>query len=443
MKLLYSISTMLLLLSLRSYGQAVPTATATPTPNPAAEAGPRLSWVDGTVHYALNASELVQFGYYGSGRITSTTALSGNVGYASLSETHPSSLLFAGGVLFGQGGQGVRTYQNAAVSQSLIKGKWILGVTDSFTFLPQSPTTGLSGIAGVGPIGTIPLDGPSAGPAGGVLTYSGNRIGNTLGGNVERLLTGKTSISGGVSWMVLHFLDSNAGLDSGSVSGQVALNHSINLRNSMSVSGVYSRYKTTGLYANVPGSPSDQLVYYTKGVNLTYTRQWTRLLGTNVSVGPQWLSSSSPQLIPDRLNVYVNASLSYTRQVGNFALRYTRGVNGGSGAFAGAQADNVSGMFSRSIARNWSASAMVSYVHTSGLVRTISNLGVNRTIITEYGTVQLMHGFSRTISAHLSYSAQNQDGNTPQAAQNVVRGLSHTIGFGVSWTPQSTRFGDF
>lgn len=446
MKMLFSISTMLLVFGVRSYGQAVPTATTSSTPTPAASAGPRLSWVDGTVHYALSATELVQFGYYSNGGVTSTTALSGNVAYVSMSQTHPFTLLFAGGVLFGQGGQGVTTYQNVAVSQSLIKGKWILGVNDSFSFLPQSPTTGVTGIAGVGPIGTIPIQGPSAGPAGGVLTYSANRIGNSMGGNVERLLTGKTSVSGAASWTILHFLDQNAGLDNSAVTGQVALNHRINLRNSYSVSGVYTTYETSGLNFNLPGYAYNNITYETKGVNLTYLRQWTRSLSSTVSAGPQWISSSTPQLVPDRLNAFVDAGLNYTRQMGNFNLHYTHGVNGGSGTFVGAESDTITAAFSRNITREWAASAWVNYTRSTGLLYALPNSNAtsdNGTVNTEYGTIQIMRGFTRTISAYLSYSAQNQDVNTPLAAQNIYNGLSHTIGFGVSWTPQSTRLGDF
>jgi hypothetical protein len=444
MKMLFSISTMLLLLGVRGYGQAAPTATTTSTPTPAAAAGPKLSWVDGTVHYALSATELIQFGYFGADNVTTTTALSGNVGYVTMSQTHPFSLLFAGGVLFGQGGQGVTTYQNVAVSQALIKGKWIFGVTDSFSFLPQSPTTGLAGLAGVGPIGSLPLQGPSSGPAGGVLTYSANRISNTLSGNIERRLTGKTSVSGVGSWSVLHFLDQNAGLDTTSTSGQVAVNHRINVRNSVSLSAVYTTYDTNGLFGNLPGFPRDNVTYQTKGLNLTYMRQWTRSLSMDVSAGPQWISSSAAAIIPNRLNAYVNAGIGYNRQLANFGLRYTHGVNAGSGVFAGAESDNFSVSANRNFTRSWAGSAWFNYTRSSGLLGTAAaGVPTNGAINTEYGTVQVMHGFTRTISGYASYSVQNQGVNSSLATQNVFSGLSHTVGFGVSWTPQSTRLGDF
>lgn len=441
------ISTMLLPLfvaGVRCFGQATPTATTGITATPAAAAGPHISWVDGTVHYALSATELIQFGYYGADNVTSTTALSGNVGYMNMSQTHPFMMLYAGGVLFGQGGQGVTTFQNIALSQSLIKGKWIFGVNDSFTFLPQSPTAGVSGIAGVGQIGTVPIQGPSAGPAGGVLTYSGNRIGNALGGDIERQLTGRTSISGLGSWSILHFIDDKAGLDTTTTTGQVALNHRFNVRNSASLSAVYSTYNTTGLFQNLPGFANNNVTYQTKGLNATYQRQWTRSLSTNISAGPQWISSSAAQIVPNRLNAYVDAGLNYNRQLTNYGVHYTHGVNAGSGTFAGAEADSVSASVNHNFGRYWAASAWVNYTRTTGLLVTApTGVSTNGAINTEYGTLQVTHGFTRTISGYVSYSAQNQDVNSSLAAQNVFNGLSHTVGFGVSWTPQSKRLGDF
>lgn len=444
MKTWIPISMMLVVLGGQAFGQAMPTATETVTPNPSGS-GPKLSWVDGTVHYSLSASEAIQHGYYGSGT-TSSTNLSGSAGWASLNQVHPTTLLFAGGVLFGQGGQGVSTYQNLAISQAYIAHKWVFNVSDSFSFLPQSPTVGLSGIPGVGDVGTVPIQGPSAGPAGGVLTYSGNRIANTISGDIERRLSGRTSVSGSGSWSVLHFIDKNAGLDTDTVTGQVGLNHRINARNSASISAVYSSYDTTGLLANLPpGFPKDEITYQTKGINVSYSRQWTRAFSTDASAGPQWIQSSAAQLIPDKLNYFVNAGANYSRQLMNYSVRYGHGVNGGSGVQAGGISDNVSATVGRNFGRQWAAAAIFSYSRNTGLLALFPNAGpaINGAIDTEYGTLQVTHGFTRTISGYASYTAQNQSLNQVLSTQNAFNGLSHTFGFGVTWAPQSKRLGEF
>jgi len=450
MKKFLSISIFLAGLAGHSFGQAAPTATPvqtqTQTQTPAGTTTPALSWVDGTVHYGLSASEIVQFGYYGSGNTTSATALSGVVGYSSLSNVHPTSLLFAGGVVIGQGGQGTSTYQNIAISQSLIKGRWIFNISDSFSFLPQSPVTGIAGVPGINNPGTIPIDGPSGGPAGGILTFSGNRISNMLSGTLERRLTGKTSVSGSGSWSLLHFIDKNAGMDTSMVTGQVALNHQLDRRNSVSLSAVYSTFDTynlLGLYP--PGFPTNSVTYQTKGINLSYTRLWTRSLSTDVSAGPMWIQTSAAPLIPNQLNYYLNAGLGYNRRLNNYNLRYTHGVNGGSGVQPGALSDTVTGSASRTFSQQWAGTASLVYTRTSGLLFLVPGVpGTNNNAInTVYGTLQVTHGFTRTISGYASYTAQNQSVNQGLLTPNAFNGTSHIFGIGVSWTPQSTRLGDF
>ncbi len=312
-------------------------------------------------------------------------------------------------------------------------------------FLPQSPVTGVAGVPGINNPGTIPIDGPSQGPAGGILTYSGNRLSNMMSGTIERRLTGRTSISGSGSWSVLHFLDKNAGLDTSMVSGQVALNHRIDLRNSVSLSAVYSTFNTNNLLAIYPpGFPANSVTYETKGINLSYSRLWTRSLSTDVSAGPMWIQTSAAPLIPNRLNYYLNAGLGYNRRLANYGLRYMHGVNGGSGVQPGALSDTVTGTAGRMLSQRWAASASLVYTRTTGLLVFSQNAGsVNGATNTEYGTLQVTHGFTRTISGFASYTAQNQSISQGFLTPNAVNGLSHIFGLGISWTPQSTRLGDF
>ena len=54
--------------------------------------GPNLPSLDGVLHYAVSASEVIQFGYYGSGEVTNSTVLSGDVAYTAKSELRPFSL---------------------------------------------------------------------------------------------------------------------------------------------------------------------------------------------------------------------------------------------------------------------------------------------------------------------------------------------------------------
>jgi hypothetical protein len=437
-----SISTM----SAIAFGQAVPAGIATidTAPNPLP--------LDGVLHYQLSASEILQLGYYAAGQVTGTSALSGDVAYTSKNTARPFSLIFAGGLLLpNQSGQGVTTYQNVSVSQGYVTRHWVFNLTDSFSFLPQSPTTGLSGIAGTGDIGVVPVGGPGQGPAGGVLTVSGNRISNSLSGVGERQITRDTSISGTGSWTLLRFVDSQAiGLDYSQISGTVAANHRFDLRTSASVSAVYAVFDYSG-YQSGPTEPSFQ----TRGINVSFERLLSHTLSVSASAGPQWISSSNGALIPSTLNVAGRGSLAYSRRFTNAYVTYSRGVNGGSGVLPGALADTIGFGGGRTYGHNWVLSINGGYTRSSGLTNlqnlnslqgtptTTSTTPVNEVFNTIYAGVQARRRITTNLSGFLSYTAQSQSTNYSLNSVNASSGISQTFGFGISFSPRSTSLGQF
>src|SRR5271170_3785935 len=98
MKIWVGVSALLLSVGSLLYGQADPNTTISST-------GANSSGfpLDGTLHYAMTASEAVQFGFYGSGETTSSTNLSGDAAFTSKSENHPFSTVLAGGILLPNG----------------------------------------------------------------------------------------------------------------------------------------------------------------------------------------------------------------------------------------------------------------------------------------------------------------------------------------------------
>ena len=443
MKFRIAVSTLLLTVSSISYGQAVPAGGTPMSSMTANSVGPNLPDLDGVTHYALSASETIQLGYYGPGEVTHSTVLSGDVAYTAKSRTLPFSMLFAGGGVFGnQSGQGTTGYANLALSQGLVTRSWVFNISDSVSFLPQSPTTGLSGIPGVGDIGTLPVQGPVEGPAGGILSNAGNRIANSLSGSAERQLNRNTSISGSGSWAVLHFLDdsgANSGLDNSQVSGIVALNRRLDARSSISLNAVYSTISYSGSAISEPDIE-------TRGINLTYQRVLSRTLSVNVSAGPQWTSSSDSTFIPSRLGVAVTAGLSYARGFTTASVGYSHGVNNGSGVLPGAESDGVFGTWGHTYGRKWVVAATGAYTHTSGLTQLATGSSIvptNEIYNTVFGGVQLTRGFSTHFSGYVSAGAQDQTNNFSLGAQNALNGTSETFGIGVTFTPRSTRLGQF
>jgi hypothetical protein len=436
---------LLLATSALSYGQAVPAGVVAVGQSPGSTA-PNLSALDGVVHYAISASEVVQYGYYGTGEVSTSTVLSGDIAYNAKSVVKPFSLIFAGGLLLPNGnGQGLTTFQNVGVSQGYVTRNWIFNINDSFSFLPESPTTGLSGVAGVGDIGVVPVTGPVIGPAGGVLSTFGNRVSNYLSGSVERTITRETSVSGSGSYGILHFLDVNGqpsdGLDSSQISGVVALNHRINARSSASVNAVYSTFSYSGPEAGA-GTPN----FLTKGINVSYQRVLSHTLSFAASAGPQWTTSSDSALIPSTLSVAASASLTYSRRFTNAVLSYTRGVNSGSGVLPGSLSDSISIGVGRSFGRNWAASASGAYTRTSGItelpILTVAT-PVHEQFDTLFGGLQLNRRISSNLSAYVSYSAQDQSTNYSLGSLNALSGTSQTFGVGITFSPRSTRLGQF
>ncbi|MGH9597544.1 MAG: hypothetical protein ACRD3K_12175 [Edaphobacter sp.] len=426
-----------------AYGQAVPSGAGTPISS--IGSGPNLPTLDGIFHYALSASEAIQYGYYGPGEVTHSTILSADAAYTGKSEVMPFNLVFAGGaILANQQAQGNSGYVSGTVSQGLITRRWAFNISDSPSFLPQSPTVGLSGIPGTGDLGALPVQGPVQGPAGGIFSNAGNRVANTLSGSVERQISRDTSLSGTGAWSILHFLDNsnvNGGLDSEQISGTVALNQRLDARSSASVAAVYSTFSYSGLNAGVAAPDIES-----RGLNVGYQRLLSRTLSVNFSVGPQWISSSNSTLIPSSLNVAATAALSYSRGFTFASLAYSHGVNAGSGVLICAVSDNIYASAGHNYGRNWIASLNAGYSHSSGLTQvTVTGIATptHEVYNSVFGGVQLRRKFGNHFSGYVSYSAQNQSGSIPFAGQNALNGTSQTFGVGITFTPRLTRLGQF
>jgi hypothetical protein len=438
MKIRISVSMLVLTMSSISYGQAIPAGGASMTTN---SSGPNLPNLDGVLHYALSASEVVQLGYFGSGDVTESTALSGDVAYTAKSTVRPFSLLFAGGVILpNQSGQSTTYYSSAAVSQGYVTRHWNFNISDTVSYLPQSPTTGLSGIAGVGDLGSLPVEGPVGGPAGGIFSVAGNRVANTLTGGAERQISHDTSISGAGTWSLLHFLGNN-GLDNSDVTGTVALNRRLDARSTVSLGATYTSIGYSGALAG-PTLPNIEA----RGINVSYQRVLSRTLSMNISAGPQWISSSNSTLIPSSLNASASASLSYSRRLTSVSVGYSHGVNAGSGVLSGTISDSVYGSLAHTYGRKWVSALNVGYSHSSGLtlLTNQSSLApVNESFDTVFVGAQVTRAFSAHFSGYASYNAQNQTTNLPAGAPNALNGTSQTFGIGVTYTPRSTRLGQF
>jgi hypothetical protein len=225
------------------------------------------------------------------------------------------------------------------------------------------------------------------------------------------------------------------------ISGTVALNRRLDARSSVSLDAVYSTFTYSGA-GSVLIAPDIE----TRGLNLAYQRLLSRSLSVSVSAGPQWVSSSNSALVPSNLNVAATAAVEYSRGNTNGSISYSRGVNSGSGVLPGALADTVGGSLAHSYGRNWVASINAAYTHTAGLTQLIVGspiAPVNSVYETVFGGAQVTRRISTHLSGYLSYTAQNQSSNFSVPGQNSLNGTSHTFGIGITFSPRSTRLGQF
>ena len=424
----------LILLTLGSLAHAqLQGATTSPSTSPSPGFGFSLPTVEGTMTYALTASEDLETGY-GTGGAASQTTLSGDLAYLSSSQTKPFSLVYSGGYMYTNvpGYPASSTFQNLALSQVVVTRNWNFVVDDAVSYLPQSPIVGLSGIPGVGDIGVTPVQIGDQ-PAQSILTDYGVSVSNGLNGGVTRQLTGSTSINASASWQILRFF-SDLGIDSTAEYGTLGLNHRIDARSSVGASATYSYSSEQYLNLTLP--------FTTEGLMFQYQRQWSRALSMSVSVGPQrtYGTGAAEAFMPAQLDFAANAGLTYTRKLTSASLIYTRATNAGSGVIYGALTDSLSLSAQRQFSRNWEGAVTGSYFRSAALMQVP---GFNESFQGTDGSIQASRKISRSFSAYASYTALTQSAITPGVSQNVFSGFSQVFAAGITYSPGPIHPGHF
>jgi hypothetical protein len=413
----------LALLCTVAHGQDIPAVTSAPTFQ-----GFQLPTELGTMHYALSFGERVRTGYYGSAGDVWTTDVSGEAGYLSRSENRPFSMVYSGGYLHNSSGVDSSVFQDLTLSQTFTTRLWTTNITDAINYLPESPTSGLSGIPGVGDIGvTAPPVGGDTGQD--ILSVTGQRINNNINVSVERKLTGSTSLQGMGGYFIQRFLTGvSNGINGQSVDTQGGVNHRIDALSKVQGTYTYSHF-----------SYEDQdFTFSTQKITVGYTKQINRKLSVNATVGPQFVSSSGSPLASTSVNFGVDGGIAYTGQRYGYAVDYDRGVRGSSGVVQGTFADSVDVTADRRVGEYMRLSASGSYTHNSS----ISNLTTQQFAFeTLVGNLQVSRTVSQNLNVFLSYSVQDQSTSNIAATTGAFTGTSQTLGFGITYSPRQLHVG--
>ncbi len=416
---------LLLALGWRAEAQAPPVATP-PT------FGFFLPTVEGTLTYSLSASESFLIGY--NDGVNYLTAVSGSLGYLSSSPDKPFSLVYSGGYLYSSvpGYPGSSTFQNLAASQVVTTKNWNFVIDDAVSYLPESPTTGLSGIPGVGDIGVDPVQIGDQ-PTQSILTNYATRVGNGLNGGFTRKFGGSLSLNGSASWQILHFTGGE-GIDSSMVSASLGPAYRIDARSSASANVVYTYTDDTYAGYSYP--------FETEGVDFQYQRQLTRFFNMSVMAGPQrtFGTGAAASLIPSQVTVIGSAALTYARRSTSANVFFSRATNAGSGVVFGALTNSVGGSVRRQFNRNWQGALTASYSQSTSLAKID---GIGEDFHSTYGGGQISRRLSHSFSAYFSYTAVTQTETNTVTLQPAFSGLSQTFSVGITYSPGAQHLGHF
>ena len=397
-----------------AFAQALPAATSS-----APSEGFQFPTVNGTLQYSVTAAESLVFGYNGAPNTgtSAVTSFSGDLAYLSKSKTKPFSAVYSGGYLIGTGSEPSAPFQNLALSQIIQTRSYNFIIGDTVSYLPQTPTSGLSGIPGIGDVGLG--GGPVATPSLGIQTTYSTRVSNTTTGTVVRILTGSTSLHATGVYGLERFLGTSIGLDNNQVSGTGGVTHRIDARTSLGGDYSYSHFSYT----------AGGLNFNTQTLLFQFTRQLSRRFSLNVGVGPQRVNSGGQP----STNVSFNSSLGFLSGKTNYTLSYFRGVSAGDGVVAGAHTDSVNFTARRSLSRDWDVSGLVGYNRSNslpnGLLPAFSDNGI-------VASGQLTRRLARSLFAFGSYTLQRQSIAGTAAVSNPFNGLSQIVGLGITYAPR-------
>jgi hypothetical protein len=419
------------LAAISSVAQAIPAATASPI-----STGFALPSSAGTLQYAVSASQGLSSNYFGNAGVDSSTNLSADLAFITSSQLYPFNTVFTGGRSWSSSGQPSYDYLNLAITQGVNVQRWVSVLSDSVSYLPQTASTGLSGVPGVGDLGLNPVQ-VGAVTGQGVLSGYSTRVANTAALSVERQLTGKTSLQASGSYALTRFLSSSSnpsspGLDSDGETGSLGLSHRIDARNTLGGNYAYSRNTYSGTNFGIP-----EPAFSGHTASLQVSHQFTRKLGVSLAAGPQWTSIDTPGSTP-ALSLFANLSASYNGEFSRATLAYTRSSNSGSGVVGGAISDSITFSTGRTLDRVWLCALTAAYTQTAGLPSAAS---IPFSFHTTVAGVQISRALVRTLSAYASYTLENQSNQGTAAAVDLFSGLSNVAGFGLTYSPAPIHLG--
>jgi hypothetical protein len=384
---------------------------------PAATGGPGGITLSRNLSYAVRYSQAAQISSVTP--TIQTSSLSGSMNYKNANERLPFSLDYGGGYTWTLTGPAYYSglFQRLMLSQGIDWHKTKLHLNNDFSYLPESPIIGFSGVPGIGePIGTP--NPPSTTQS--ILSVNTHALENYSSGEIEHQIGYATifDATGSADWLMYPKGD---GLDTNSVTAIAVLTRRLSARNSVFGNYQFSRFSY----------PNFNLGFDTHTAQIGFRRAWTRRVATQISAGPSWIGNARNTSIPSSLNYSANAAVTYDLRSIAAALTYSHGTNGGAGYYFGGEVATVTGNLGRNFGPNFTVGIAGGYYRTTGL----SN---NGTVGAEFGGGQVTWRINRNFVAFANYTGMNQS-STSALPSNAVNELLQITGFGIGYSPRQRR----
>jgi hypothetical protein len=382
--------------------------------------GPKALPFSGKVDYHLHFSQNAEFGSNFGDWQTSTASATAE--YTNTSQRYPFTLNYSGGYTWTLTGPDYSTglFQHLFLSQSIEWGKWNLLGSDDVSYLPQAPTTGFSGIPGVGEAIGVPTPAPPSGQS--ILTLHTHVVDNNAAANLSRRIGGANAITIGGSSYLLRYPDAN-GIDTDAYNGNAAVTHRFDSRDSVSEKYIFARFSY----------PAAGFTFDTHTGLIDFTRSWNRKITTDLAAGPEWTQSSVGAAVPSSLSPSVTASLTYQFRTISANLICSMATSGGAGYLIGAKVDTATAALSREFGRNLSLGLNGSYMRTAGLQ-------LNGITSSKYGGIQLTRMIGPQISFFANYTAIDQSTSSALPG-NTLSGLMQMASVGISYGSREVHVG--
>ncbi len=325
--------------------------------------------------------------------------------------------------------------QGGTVAQEVQWSRWILRLRDDVVLSRQATFSNLyTGSAGLSSQ-TLALTNlePTLSPSETVLTGVATRLNNTATGELDYVLSRRSTLTFAGSYGLLHFFNPSF-VGTRDFDGRVGYNLALGAKNSI---GIIYDYNLT----DFTGSPSQLQTHWAQ---FAFGRKITGRFALQISGGPQLLRLSNFALASGQHWSWgLSGGLSYqmTRATG-YSLSYFHLVTSGSGVFFGAESDVATGVATHQFTRVWSASVNGGYARNINATpsATISNLFDNW-----YGGASVSRQLGREFLLGLSYTFQQQNnsfGQCPIATCGLPSHPSgHFVTVSLQWHPLGIQRG--